>query len=124
MAFYESVFIVRQDVSSADVDKIINDFTTITKERGSEVIKTEYWGLRPLAYEINNNKKGHYVLLGLKANYSAIQEMERKMKLSEDVIRFSTFRVEKISNEPSPILKGKNPDNEDIIDVTLGKDLM
>src|SRR5688572_23620048 len=107
MAFYEVVLIVRPDVASVDVDKIISDFAGLATQQAGKVIKHEYWGLRPLAYEINNNKKGHYVLLGLEADYPTIKEMERKMKLSEDIIRFTTVRVEKISSEPSPILKGK-----------------
>ncbi|WPY00335.1 30S ribosomal protein S6 [Candidatus Trichorickettsia mobilis] len=122
MAFYESVFIIRQDISSSDVDKIIDDFTKIAKDNGSTIIKTEYWGLRTLAYEINNNTKGHYVFLGLEAKAAAIQEMERKMKLSENIIRFLTINVESISSEPSPILKSKHIDSEEIVDVTISKD--
>ncbi|WP_316353857.1 30S ribosomal protein S6 [Candidatus Trichorickettsia mobilis] len=122
MAFYESVFIIRQDISSSDVDKIIDDFTKIAKENGSTIIKTEYWGLRTLAYEINNNTKGHYVFLGLEAKAAAIQEMERKMKLSENIIRFLTINVESISSEPSPILRSKHIDSEEIVDVTISKD--
>jgi small subunit ribosomal protein S6 len=124
MAFYESVFIVRQDVSFTDVDKIINDFSNIIKEQDGKIHKSEYWGLRSLAYEINNNKKGHYVLLGIETDYPAVKEMERKMRLSEDVIRFLTSRVDQISKEPSPILKSKNSESEDLIDVTLNKDLV
>ena len=119
MAFYELVFIIRQDISSSDVDKIINDFTKIAKDNGSNVIKTEYWGLRTLAYEINNNTKGHYVFFGLEADKSATHEIERRMKLSEDIIRFLTINVESISSEPSPILKSKNLDNEEVVDVTI-----
>lgn len=122
MAFYELVFIIRQDISSSDVDKIINDFSNIAKENGAVIVKTEYWGLRTLAYEINNNSKGHYVFLGLKTESATVQEIERRMKLSEDIIRFLTIRVDEISSEPSPILRNKNTDSEEIIDVTVNKD--
>lgn len=122
MAFYESVFIIRQDISSADVDKITDDFTKIVKDSNGEVIKTEYWGLRSLAYKIGNNKKGHYVFMGLKTAFSVINALERKMKLSENIIRFVNINVDSISAEPSPILRSKSSDHEEIVDVTINKD--
>jgi small subunit ribosomal protein S6 len=121
MSLYELVFIIRQDVSSNDVDKITDDFIKIIKNDGGSIIKNEYWGLRSLSYEINNNKKGHYTLLGFEGNGAIVSELERKMKLSEDVIRFMTHNVEEISKEPSPILRGKSPDDDIAIDVTLSK---
>jgi small subunit ribosomal protein S6 len=121
MSLYELVFIIRQDVSSNDVDKITDEFIKIIKNDGGSVIKNEYWGLRSLSYEINNNKKGHYTLLGFEGNGAIVSELERKMKLSEDVIRFMTHNVEEISKEPSPILRGKSPDDDIAIDVTLSK---
>ncbi len=122
MSLYELVFIIRQDVSSSDVDRITDDFIKIIKNDGGSLVKNEYWGLRSLAYEINNNKKGHYTLLGFEGNGAIVNELERKMKLSEDVIRYMTHNVEAISKEPSPILRGKNPDEEVAIDVTLSKE--
>lgn len=122
MAFYESVFIIRQDISSADVDKITDDFTKIVKDSNGEVIKTEYWGLRSLAYKIGNNKKGHYVFMGLETTFSVINALDRKMKLSENIIRFVNLNVDSISAEPSPILRSKNSDHEEIVDVTINKE--
>ncbi len=122
MPLYESVFIVRQDVSSVDVDKITDGFAEIIKTNGGKLVKQEYWGMRNLAYEINNNRKGHYVMLGLDAPTSAISEMERKMKYSIDVIRFLTQRVEVISKDASPILKGKDVEVEEVVDVTVTRD--
>jgi small subunit ribosomal protein S6 len=119
MAFYESVFIIRQDVSFSDVDKITDDVAKLVKNNSGEVIKTEYWGLRNLAYKIGNNKKGHYVFLGLQTDSSVINEIERKMKLSENIIRFIHVRVESISSEPSPILRSTNSENEEVVDVTV-----
>ena len=124
MAFYESVFIIRQDVSSSDVDKITNDVTKIIVDNGGEVIRTEYWGLRTLAYKIGNNKKGHYVFLGLNTTHLVINEVERKMKLNENIIRFINISVDAISSESSAILRSKNSENDEIIDVTINKDLI
>lgn len=121
MAFYESVFIMRQDASSSDVEKIVENCTKIIESFSGTVIKTEYWGLRSLAYDIRNNRKGYYVLLCIEANIDAIKEMERKMRLNETVIRFLTTRVDKIDSDPSPILKAKDND-EILVDVTVNKD--
>ena len=121
MAFYESIIIIRQDVSSVEVDKIANDFIQIVKDYKGNVVKTEYWGLRQLAYEIENNKKGHYYFIGIEANNDLLKELDRKIKLSESVIRSSLIRVDKISKDPSPILKAKNSNGDETVDVTTNK---
>ena len=117
MAFYETVFIIRQDISSVNVEKLSEEFARIIKENAGEVIKTEYWGLRSLAYEINNNRKGHYVMFVLSADPLAVHEMERKMKLSGDVLRFMSMRVDQPSQEPSAILRDRIFEEESV-DVT------
>ena len=107
MAFYESIIIIRQDVSSADVDKIVDDLKKIIEEQEGKVVKTEYWGLRSLAYEIENNKKGHYYFMGIEATKLLLKEIDRKIKLSESIIRSSLVKVKEISNDVSPVLKNK-----------------
>ncbi|MGX6959765.1 MAG: 30S ribosomal protein S6 [Rickettsia endosymbiont of Pentastiridius leporinus] len=122
MSFYELTFIIRHDVSLNDIDKIVDDFTKIIKDSNGTVIKKEYWGLRTLAYKIGNNKKGHYYLLGLEipsTSKDATKELERKMKLNENIIRFLNVKVDFISNEPSPILKNQNTENTPVVDVTV-----
>ena len=121
MAFYESIIIIRQDVSSSDVDKIVDDLKKIIEEHKSTVVKTEYWGLRSLAYEIENNKKGHYYFMGIEATKPLLDEIDRKIKLSESIIRSSLVRVEEINTSASPILKERNSDNENTVDVTTKK---
>jgi len=122
MTFYELIIIIRQDVSSVEVDKIAEDFMQIIKDNGGNIVKTEYWGLRSLAYEIQNNKKGHYYFMGIQANNPGLKELDRKMKLSESVIRSSLVKVEEISKHPSPVLRAKNSDQEDTVDVTVARD--
>ena len=119
MAFYELVFIIRQDISSAGVDSTVDEVIKIAQDNGGTLVKKEYWGLRSLAYEIDGNKKGHYVLLGLEADHAATQELDRKLKLNEDVIRVSLIKVDEISSSPSPILKVQTSNGEDVIDVTI-----
>lgn len=103
MSFYESTFITRQDLSPQDVDKITEYFTKVVSEHAGKVVKSEYWGLRSLAYKIKKNRKGHYVLLYVDAPADAVNELERQFKLHEDVVRSLTIRVDEISNEPSAI---------------------
>ena len=122
MAFYESIIIIRQDVSSADVDKIVDDLKKIIEEHKGKVVKTEYWGLRSLAYEIENNKKGHYYFMGIEATKTLLDEIDRKIKLSESIIRSSLVRVKEISKDASPVLKEKSSDDENTVDVTTKKD--
>ncbi|MBL8686415.1 MAG: 30S ribosomal protein S6 [Alphaproteobacteria bacterium] len=110
MALYENVFIARQDLTSSQVEGLIERFTAIITQQGGQVKKKEYWGLRNLAYPINKNKKGHYVLFNLDAPATAIVEMERNMGLSEDLLRHLTIRVDVLENEPSAMMQNRNRD--------------
>jgi small subunit ribosomal protein S6 len=107
MPLYESVFIVRQDVTATQVDTLADSFAKIVDETGGSVQRREYWGLRSLSFRIKKNRKGHYVLFNLDAPPAAIQEMERNMRINEDVLRYMTIRIEKLREEPSPIMQGK-----------------
>lgn len=99
--FYETVFIVRQDVSSAHTQNLAEEFAKIVKDKGGEVIDTEFWGLKTLAYKINKNRKGHYVMFISEAPHPAIAEMERQMRLHEDVLRYMTLRLDEKPEGPS-----------------------
>ena len=105
MPLYETIFIVRQDVASTQVEALSKTFGDIVTGLGGAVKKTEQWGLRNLAYRINKNKKGHYVMYNLDASPEAVAEMERNMKLNEDVMRYMTIRVEEHETGPSAVLR-------------------
>src|SRR5262245_20965792 len=94
MALYEHMLIARQDISAQAVDALATHLKTIVETEGGKVEKQEYWGLRTLAFRIKKNRKGHYVLLNLNAPANAIFELERQLKINEDVLRFLTVRVE------------------------------
>lgn len=121
MPLYESTFIARQDISQADVTKLTEGFSDVVKEKGGKVVKNEYWGLRSLAYRINKNRKGHYSFLGIDAPADAIKEMERKMGLSEDIIRTLTIKVDAIDEEPSAILQQQSSGRYDDDDKRGGR---
>ncbi len=107
MPLYEHIFIARQDISSAQVDSLTSTFSALVKEQGGKVEKTEYWGLRTLAYRIKKNRKGHYVLFNLDAPPNALQELERNERLNEDVLRYMTIRVEELEEEPSVLMRNR-----------------
>lgn len=113
MALYETVFIARQDVSAKQVEDYAKAFGKIVNDNGGDVKKTESWGLRNLAYKIKKNKKGHYTLIHSEAPAAAIAEMERNMKLNEDILRFMTVRIEKLPEGPSAILRQSDDDRDD-----------
>jgi len=108
MALYECTFIVRQDAAAQEVEKITSNFSNVLSEKGGKVLKIENWGLRSLAYEIKRNKKGHYVMLTIEANNESMKEMERRMKLTEDVIRHLTISIDSFNKEDSIMMREKN----------------
>jgi len=105
MPLYETVFIARQDVSAKQVEDLAAGFSKIVNDNGGETKRTESWGLRTLAYRINKNRKGHYTLFHFEAPAKAIAEMERNMKINEDVLRFMTVSIETLPEGPSAILR-------------------
>ena len=115
MALYESVIIGRQDLTVNQFETLIEEFISVLKSQHGEVKKREYWGLRNLAYKINKNRKGHYIMLNIDSPSPAISEYERLMGLNEDIVRFLTVKIDEINDNPSPMMNGKNdrsrPDN-------------
>jgi small subunit ribosomal protein S6 len=101
MPLYEHVFLARQDISQAQVDALTKEYSDVITEAGGKIAKTEYWGVKPLAFKIKKNRKAHYCLLNIDAPPSALAEMERRMGLSPDVLRFLTIRVDEHEAEPS-----------------------
>jgi len=112
MPLYETVLIARNDVTQQQVEAIADEIGASLESEGGAVKKREYWGLRNLAYRIKKNRKGHYMLLGLDAQPAFVTEMERKLGLNEDVLRYMTLRVEEIDEAPSAILTRKSDDRE------------
>jgi small subunit ribosomal protein S6 len=101
MPQYEHVFLARQDISTQQVETLTKEFSQVIEEGGGKVAKTEYWGLKSLAHKIKKNRKAHYSLLNIDASPAAVAEMERRMGLSTDVVRFLTIKVDQLETEPS-----------------------
>lgn len=112
MPLYETVFIARQDISGPQVDALAEQFAGIVAAQGGEVKKRESWGLRNLAFRIKKNRKGHYVMFNLDAPPAAVSEMERNMRINEDILRYLTVRVETLEEGPSAVLQNRNRDGD------------
>ncbi len=108
MAFYETVIIARQDVSSAQVEAITDQYVEQITASEGKVSRREYWGLKNLAYRMRKNRKGHYVLLNYDAQSEVVQEMERTMRLSEDILRYMTIRTEDLPEETSVFMQRRD----------------
>ena len=101
MPLYEHVFISRQDLSNAQAEGLIEHFGAILSDNGGKLVDQEYWGVKTMAYKINKNRKGHYAFLRTDAPSEAVQEMERLMRLHDDVMRVLTIKVDEHAEGPS-----------------------
>ena len=107
MSLYEHIFISRQDLSIPQAESLIDHFAKVLTDNGGKVINHEYWGLKTMAYKINKNRKGHYALLRSDSAPGAIQEMERLMRLHEDVMRVMTIKVKSHEEGLSAVMLSK-----------------
>ncbi|TKW75044.1 MAG: 30S ribosomal protein S6 [Bradyrhizobium icense] len=112
MPLYEHVFLARQDASTQQVEELTTQMTGIVEQAGGKVTKTENWGVRSLTYRMNKNRKAHFVLLNIEAPSSAIAEIERQERISEDVIRYLSVRVEEHEEGPSAMMRKADRDRE------------
>ena len=107
MRFYESVFIARQDITTAQVETMADEFAEIITSAGGSIKKREYWGLRALAYRIKKNRKGHYIMFNMETGPEALSEYERILGLNEDVLRFLNIRIDEVQEGPSIMMQAK-----------------
>ncbi len=105
MSLYEHVLIARQDLSNTQAEQLTDEFVTVLTENGGSLVGKESWGLQRMAYRIKRNRKGHYVLLKTDAPSEAVKEMERLMRIHEDILRVLTIRVKEHSDKPSPMVQ-------------------
>lgn len=111
MALYEHIFLARQDLSGAQVDEIIQNYKSLLEENGGSVGRIENWGLKSLTYRIKKNRKAHYAILNIEASGAAIHEMERQMRINEDILRYMTVSVEEHEDGPSIMMQKRDRDD-------------
>ena len=100
MALYD-IPSARQDVTAQQVTGLMNTYKTVIEENGGKIGKTEYWGLKSTAYKIKKNRRAHYAFFNIEAPHQAVLEMERQMRISTDILRFLTVRVDELDEKPS-----------------------
>ncbi|MBV9077156.1 MAG: 30S ribosomal protein S6 [Methylobacteriaceae bacterium] len=110
MPLYEHVFMVRQDVTGQQVDAMVEQYRGVIEGAGGTIDKVEMWGVKSLAYRIKKNRKAHFAMLGISAPPAAVAEMERQMRISEDVLRFMTLKVDGFEEGPSMMMQKRDRD--------------
>ena len=113
MPLYEHVFLARQDLSAQQVEDLTKQYSDVISGLGGKVTKNEYWGLKSLSYRINKNRKAHMTLLNVDAPSAAVTEIERQERLSEDVLRYLTIRVEELEEGPSAMMRKSDRDRDE-----------
>jgi small subunit ribosomal protein S6 len=112
MPLYESVLIARQDLAAPQAEALGETFQALLEANGAKVTKREYWGLRNLAYKIKKNRKGHYILMNVEGSGPAIAELERNLRIHEDILRYMTVRVDELEEGPSAIVRSRGQEDE------------
>ncbi len=102
---YEVMFIVRPDMTDEDLDKLVSNLESNATTAGAKVKNSERMGKRRLAYMVRNFNDGIYILMTLEADGPAIHEVERRLRVSEPVIKFITVRVDEIQKRAEKIQK-------------------
>ncbi|HEY0223684.1 MAG TPA: 30S ribosomal protein S6 [Pseudolabrys sp.] len=111
MPLYEHVYLARQDLSTQQVEELTATLTGVITAQGGKVTKNEYWGLKSLSYRISKNRKAHLTLLNVDAPAAALNEVERQERISEDVLRYLTIRVEELEEGPSAMMRKSDRDD-------------
>jgi small subunit ribosomal protein S6 len=110
MPLYEHIFLARQDVTSQQVEAMVDQYKDVIQQNGGSVDKTEMWGVKSLAYRIKKNRKAHFTMFNISAPAQAMAEMERQMRINEDILRFMTIRVDELETEPSVMMQKRDRD--------------
>ena len=111
MALYEHIFLARQDISAQQVDALVEQYKGVIESFGGKVGRVENWGLKSLTYRIKKNRKAHYALMDIDAPAAAIHEVERQMRINEDVLRYMTIAVEAHEEGPSAMMQKRDRDD-------------
>ncbi|MBZ0228203.1 MAG: 30S ribosomal protein S6 [Bauldia sp.] len=111
MPLYEHVFLARQDVSSQQVEALVEQFKGVIEQNGGKVAKVEAWGVKSLTYRIRKNRKARFTLMNIDAPPAAVAKMERQERINEDVLRTLTIRVDELEEVPSAMMQKRDRDD-------------
>lgn len=107
MAFYDSLFIVKQSLTDEETGGIIDKMKGLLEKNGAKILKADNWGKRKLAYEVDHDRRGTYVHLQFEASGPCVSNLERQYRLEDSVLKFLTVRVEEedLTALPSPAVE-------------------
>jgi small subunit ribosomal protein S6 len=103
MQLYETIFIIHPELNEEDVEEHIKRVENLVTRLGGEIIKTERWGKKRLAYEVNKHRYGFYVLLRLRGSSAFLPELERHYRLTEGIIKSLVIRL-KAEPKDEPVM--------------------
>ncbi len=112
MPLYEHVYMARQDLSQQQVEELTAQYKGVLEGLGGKVAKVEYWGVKSLTYRIRKNRKAHFTLLNVEGPPAALSEVERQQRISEDVLRALTVRVDELEAGPSAMMRTVDRDRD------------
>ena len=113
MPLYEHVYLARQDLSAQQVEEMTTTYKGVIEGLGGKLVTDpEYWGVKSLSFRIKKNRKAHFTMLKLDAPPAALTEVERQQRLSEDVLRYLTIRVDEHEEGPSAMMRKADRDRE------------
>ena len=107
MALYENIFIGRQDLSQQQIEALGVSLGLYVSQNGGDVVRGEYCGLRKLAYPIKKNHKGHYYIIQMQADREVVSELDRIMKVNEDIVRHLIVKVDSFENKENLISQAR-----------------
>src|SRR5215468_4901999 len=94
MRIYEELFIIRPDMPEEEIDQLIEQLTALIAAQGGNVDKSDKWGVRKLAYRVQKKSEGFYVLLQFVAKPETVRELERRLRVTDQVMKFITVRID------------------------------
>jgi small subunit ribosomal protein S6 len=94
MRIYEELFIVRPDATEEEVDPLIEQLKNVITNAGGTIEKAEKWGTRKLAYRVSKYNEGQYILIVFNAKADTVKELERRLRVSDMVMKFLTVRID------------------------------
>jgi small subunit ribosomal protein S6 len=108
MSIYEHVCMVRGDLPQNQIDSINVKIQEIIEKFSGKILKKELWGIRNLAYPINKHKRASYTMFNFEVSPDGLKELERVLRVNENVIRYLTMKIEAVDPNPSFIIKAMN----------------
>ncbi len=108
MALFEHIIMLKQDLGSSDLDEVIQKHEETLNDLSGNIVYKESWGLRNLAYPIKENKKAFYEFMNIEIPQEKIKELNSKLNLNENVIRYLSIRVKSFCDTPTHMMKEKD----------------